>query len=200
MDQINLIRNVHARGIFLDAPGFGYVSGPVELRRKFKYLIYTYLNYAVRLKQIIYLINGEYGMTDIDRDELEFLNKFNKEIQLVFTKVDNKNKNNLIQYVSEASHFCRKLKNVRNEILLTSTRTKYGIHNLRTHLYLDMEEINGDKFDAVKKKENSDNKKINGLEVIEDYEGLESGNEDINKNKVENDLEHDNDKEEKSKI
>ncbi len=142
LDQKNIARNVNAKGIFLDAPGFGYVSGPVELRRKFKYLIYTYLNYAVRLKQIIYLINGEYGMTDIDKEELEFINKFNKEIQLVFTKVDKKNKNNLIQYVSEASHFTRHLKNVRNEILLTSTRTKYGIHNLRTHLYLDILELN----------------------------------------------------------
>ena len=144
MDQKNLVRNINPKGIFLDAPGFGFVSGPVELRRKFKYLIYTYMNYAVRLKQIFYLINGEYGLTDVDRGELAFINKFNKEIQLVFTKVDNKNKNNLIQYVSEASQFSRNLKNVRNEILLTSTRTQYGVHNLRTHLYLDINEIHAD--------------------------------------------------------
>jgi GTP-binding protein len=129
--------------MILDAPGFGFVDGPVELRRKFKYLIYTYLNYAVRLKQIIYLLNGEYGMNQLDKQELEFLNKFNKEIQLVFTKVDKKNDTKVIQFLTEASQFSRGLQNVRTEILLTSSRTKFGINNLQAHLFFD---IKGEKL------------------------------------------------------
>lgn len=127
-------------GFLIDAPGFGYVDGPVVLRRKFKYLIYTYLNFAVRLKQIVYLINGEYGMTEIDKEELKFLNNFNKEIQLVFTKVDNFSDKFLIKYITEASHFSRDLKNVRTEILLTSSKTEYGIRNMRTHMFMDIKE------------------------------------------------------------
>lgn len=124
--------------ILIDAPGFGYVQGPVLLRRKFKYLIYTYLNYAVRLNQIIYLINGEYGMQNIDKEEIQFLNNFNKDIQLVFTKVDKINSSQIIKYITEASHYTRDMKNVRTEILLTSTKTKMGVANLRTHIMLDL--------------------------------------------------------------
>jgi GTP-binding protein len=123
---------------FIDAPGFGYVDGPVVLRRKFKYLIYTYLNYAVRLNQIVYLINGHYGMEPVDRQELKFLNNFGKHIQLVFTKVDKLNNSEIIKYMTEASQFTKDLVNVRQEILITSSKTKYGIENLRTHLMLDL--------------------------------------------------------------
>jgi GTP-binding protein len=123
----------------LDAPGFGYIEGPVILKRKFKYLIYTYLNYAVRLKRIYYLINGEHGLKQTDKKELKFLNNFDKDIQLVFTKIDKLNKENMIKNIAEASSFTKSLKNVRPEIFLTSARTKYGIDNLRTNLYLTIQ-------------------------------------------------------------
>jgi GTP-binding protein len=151
---------MNPNGIMIDAPGFGYVDGPVQLRKKFKYLIYTYLNFAVRLKQIIYLINGEYGMTDIDKEELQFLNNFNKDIQLVFTKVDNFNNKEVIKYLTEASQFTRNLKNVRTEILLTSSRTGYGLSNLRTHLYLDIKEIEDRKNEAIQIEENKNIQQI----------------------------------------
>ncbi len=135
------IQHWNPSGIAIDAPGFGWVDGPVMLRKKFKYLVYTYLNYAVRLREIIYLINGQYGMTPMDKEELEFINQFGKEIQLVFTKVDNTNDKNIIKYLSEASNFSRDLKYIRTEILLTSSKTDYGLENLRAHLYLDVNEM-----------------------------------------------------------
>ena len=92
------------------------------MKRKFKYLIYTYLNYAVRLNHIIYLINGDYGMKKIDYEELAMLNKFNIDIQIAFTKVDNVNHYNNINYITEASNYIRTLKNVRTEIFLTSSK------------------------------------------------------------------------------
>jgi GTP-binding protein len=122
----------------IDAPGFGFVDGPIVLRRKFKYLIYTYINYAVRLNHIIYLINGEHGLQKVDIEEIKFLNNFNKHIQLVFTKVDSFSDKNIIKHVTHASNFSKDLANVRQEILLTSSKTGYGLENLRTHIYLDI--------------------------------------------------------------
>ena len=114
--------NKRDTGFILDSPGFGYVDGPVYLRKKFKYLIYTYINYGVRLNLILYLINGEYGMKKVDMEELTFLNKFNKEIQVVLTKVDNLNQGDTIKYVTQISNFTKPLINVRQEIFLTSSR------------------------------------------------------------------------------
>lgn len=124
----------------IDAPGFGYVDGPVVLRKKFKYLIYTYLNYAVRLKTIIYLVNGEYGLLTADKKELFFLNQFNKEIQIVFTKVDKMNSKEIIKFITETSLYTQDLRNVRQEILLSSSHNKFGIDNLRSHIYLDLKD------------------------------------------------------------
>jgi GTP-binding protein len=131
-------QNKDSKFFFIDAPGFGYVDGPVILKRKFKYLIYTYLNYAVRLNQIVYLVNGQVGLDASDKAEISFLNNFGKHIQLVFTKVDKLNNSEIIQYLTEAYQFCKSLSNVRQEILLTSSNTKFGIENLRTHLMLDL--------------------------------------------------------------
>ncbi len=126
------------RIIIIDAPGFGWVEGPVILKRKFKYLIYSFLNYSVRLSQIVYLLNGEYGMMPLDKAEIKFLNNFNKDIQLVFTKVDKLNNIKLVKFISEASNFTKNLKNVKREILITSSKTKYGISDLRTKLFIDL--------------------------------------------------------------
>jgi len=125
----------------IDAPGFGYVDGPIILRKKFKYLIFTYLNYAIRLKTIVYLVNGEYGLMESDKKELEFLNKFNKEVQIVFTKVDKMNSKEIIKFITETSLFTQDLVNIRQEILLTSSKNKFGIDNLRAHLYMDIENV-----------------------------------------------------------
>jgi GTP-binding protein len=165
-------------GILIDAPGFGYVDGPVVLRRKFKYLIYTYLNYAVRLKQIVYLINGEYGLTDLDKEELKFLNNFNKEIQLVFTKVDNFSDKYLIKYITEASHFSRDLKNVRTEILLTSAKTEYGIRNMRTHMFMDIKENEINK--KQKQKELEEAADLERLKILEQNKSRPNENMELN--------------------
>jgi GTP-binding protein len=109
-------------GFIIDSPGFGYVNGPVILRKKFKYLIYSYINFGVRLNMILYLINGEYGIKNVDMEELEFLNKFNKKIQIVLTKVDTLNNIETVQYATQVSNFTKPLINVRREIFLTSSK------------------------------------------------------------------------------
>ena len=61
-------------------------------------------------------------MKKVDYEELEYLNKFNKEIQIVFTKVDNVNHYNNINYLTEATNYIKTLRNVRSEIFLTSSK------------------------------------------------------------------------------
>ena len=117
-------------------------------------MIYTYLNYAVRCKLIVYLINGEYGMNKIDKEELIFLNNFNKEIQIVFTKVDKMNSREIVKYITEVSLFSKDLKNVRQEILLTSAENEFGLENLRSHIYVDLKDFSEIKKNKNKNKEN----------------------------------------------
>jgi GTP-binding protein EngB required for normal cell division len=71
---------------------------------------------------ILYLINGEYGIKKVDMEELEFLNKFNKKIQIVLTKVDTLNNIETVQYATQVSNFTKPLINIRKEIFLTSSK------------------------------------------------------------------------------
>jgi GTP-binding protein EngB required for normal cell division len=70
----------------VDCPGFGYVDGSVELRKKFRYLIYSYINFGIRINHVLYLINSKYNLQKNDLEELYKLNEFDVQIQLVFTK------------------------------------------------------------------------------------------------------------------
>lgn len=124
---------------FIDAPGYGYVSGPRILKTKFDYLINTYLHHAIRLKLIVYLINGSYSIQKLDLLTLYKLNKFNIDIVIVFTKLDNFNDKNAIEYITFISNFVKKLNNVRDEIILTSCKTGYGIDNFRGYLYNELD-------------------------------------------------------------
>lgn len=123
----------------VDSPGFGYVKGPIVLRKKFKYLLYSYLNYGVRINQIVYLVNGEHGLKTADLHELFIMNKFDKEIQIVFTKVDSMQNTQIIQNLKKTSNFTKNFKNIRNEIILTSSKKLFGIKDLQAHLALDIQ-------------------------------------------------------------
>lgn len=89
-------------------------------------------------------------MNKIDKEELNFLNNFNKEIQLVFTKVDKMNSKEIIKYITEASLFSKDLRNVRQEILLTSAENNFGLDNMRSHIYMDLKD-----YTVVKKNTNN---------------------------------------------
>lgn len=126
------------RCFLIDAPGYGYVAGPKILKDKFKYLIDTYLYHSVRLKLILYLINSSYDIQKVDLERLVYLNNMNVDIALVLTKVDSMSKGNIISKLEFLSKYISNLKNIRTEILLTSSKNNFGIDNLRAYIELEI--------------------------------------------------------------
>lgn len=108
------------------------------MKRKFKYLVYTYLNFGIRCQAVYYLVNGKHGLKKIDEEHLTELNVFGKQIQLVFTKVDEFKDPELLTNLNKAYQFGKTLKNCRFEILMTSTEINFGIDDLRVHLFADL--------------------------------------------------------------
>lgn len=126
------------RCFIIDAPGYGYVVGPKILKDKFKYLIDTYLYHSVRLKCILYLINSSYDIQKVDLERLVHLNTMNVDITIILTKVDSMSKGNIISKLEFLSKYISNLKNIRTEILLTSSKNNFGIDNLRAYIELEI--------------------------------------------------------------
>ena len=55
----------------------------------------------------------------------------------------------IVKYITEVSLFSKDLKNVRQEILLTSAENEFGLENLRSHMYVDLKD-----FSEIKKNKN----------------------------------------------
>lgn len=134
----DLNRKIFKFAFFIDSPGFGYVDAPLDIKHKMRELLYGYLKYSVRLKMIIYLINSKTGLTKHDLYELKKLeNVVNSEIAIVFSKVESYNKD-LNQNLQECRLFLNSIKNSRKEIFLTSSKTHYGIENMRKFLFQEL--------------------------------------------------------------
>ena len=79
----------------VDLPGYGYVSGGVELRRKLGRLTENYVESRNELGAIIQLVDARRGPTELDMLMLEWLLKYQKPFLLVFTKIDKLSRNKL---------------------------------------------------------------------------------------------------------
>lgn len=136
---INKKKGLPEIAFFIDAPGYGNIEGPNILKDKFKYLINTYLKYAVRLKMMFFLINGQTGMDKDDWLKLRHFNKFNHEITIVLTKIDTLSNEKLISNLKEISHMTREFENIRSEIIMVSSKTGFGIENFRSYIDFELE-------------------------------------------------------------
>ena len=92
--QLNYYR-VNHQFYMVDLPGYGYVSGGVELRRKLGRLTENYVESRNELGAIIQLVDARRGPTELDMLMLEWLLKYQKPFLLVFTKIDKLSRNKL---------------------------------------------------------------------------------------------------------
>ena len=92
--QLNYYR-VNHQFYMVDLPGYGYVSGGVELRRKLGRLTENYVESRNELGAIIQLVDARRGPTELDMLMIEWLLKYQKPFLLVFTKIDKLSRNKL---------------------------------------------------------------------------------------------------------
>lgn len=72
----------------VDLPGYGFVRGGVELRRRLGQLAETYLEGRAQLRAILHLIDARHGPTALDLSMIAWLRERTKPFLLVFTKSD----------------------------------------------------------------------------------------------------------------
>ena len=92
--QLNYYR-INGAFYLVDLPGYGYVSGGVELRRTLGRLTDFYLENRPTLRAVVQLIDVRNGPTELDLSMIDRLRRRQSPFLLVFTKVDKLSRNQL---------------------------------------------------------------------------------------------------------
>lgn len=74
--------------VFVDLPGYGYAKVPLEVRKKWGPMIQEYLEKRNSLKLILFLFDIRRIPNEEDRQLIEWVEKNEKSLILVLTKVD----------------------------------------------------------------------------------------------------------------
>lgn len=123
--EINFF-NVNDKINFVDMPGYGFAKVKKETKDNWIQLIYDYFYYSKNLKKVFILISAKKGIDKEDFDIIELLDKMNINYKIILTKSDSCNK--------------IELENIKNNLkghdfILTSSKDKYGINELRDEIY-----------------------------------------------------------------
>ena len=81
--------------VLVDMPGYGFANTSEAERKKWHNLIVDYLLFDKKLKVLFLLLDVRRGITTIDFDFIQILKEFNILCQIVITKIDTVNKNDV---------------------------------------------------------------------------------------------------------
>lgn len=112
----------------VDMPGYGFAKISKKTKDNWIQLIYDYLYYSKNLKKVFLLVNCKRGLDQDDFDVLELFDKVKIKYKIIATKSDTCNK-------MELSAAIDKIKTVTNDFLITSSKNKYGLFELRDEIY-----------------------------------------------------------------
>ena len=109
--------DVDHRFYLVDAPGYGYAKGGIDLDALFGEMMSNYFIEAKKLKLVLLLLDARRVFGDNDLDILDYLKEYHINFYLVVTKIDKVNQ-------SEKSKLLKHLKEMKIEeekIYLTSS-------------------------------------------------------------------------------
>lgn len=116
----------------VDMPGYGYAAVGKEKVRAWTQLIRDYLRGRSNLVRVLLLIDSRHGVKPNDEEILDLLDKAAVPYQIVLTKADAPKKAELDAVIEATRTAIARRPAAFPEIVVTSSRAKDGIADLRT--------------------------------------------------------------------
>ncbi len=117
--------------VLVDLPGYGFAYVPLYVKQQWEGLISHYLQHSLNLQLVNLLIDARRGIKQNDQDIIKLLISYNRNFQIVFTKVDKvTSRENL---ALEVQNFLATL-NYSCNVIYTSSRSKEGAKELQFSL------------------------------------------------------------------
>ncbi|ADE19811.1 ribosome biogenesis GTP-binding protein YihA/YsxC [Mycoplasma crocodyli] len=128
---LNYFENDLSKNIIVDLPGYGYAKISKSQKDKMLKMIDEYLKNSSSLKAVLLLIDSRHGITNIDREIINYLVSINLPIVLIYTKIDKLNQ-------KEKSQLIKMSKNEfsinKFNYLFVSSQTRQGIDELNKNI------------------------------------------------------------------
>ena len=115
----------------VDMPGYGYAEAPKKKVEAWTSLIHDFLRGRANLMRVYLLVDARRGLTPVDNDVLETLDKAAVNYQVVLTKADQVPAAELEARVAATRAALAKHPAAFPELLVTSARSGAGISDLR---------------------------------------------------------------------
>lgn len=116
----------------VDMPGYGFAEAPVQVVKKWRFLINDYLRGRQVLKRAMILIDSRRGLKDVDRDVMKMLDDAAVSYHLVLTKADKVKPTEVEKVVAAVREEAARHPAAHPLIFTTSAETGQGIADLRT--------------------------------------------------------------------
>ena len=123
--------DIGGRLTLVDMPGYGYAAVAKEKVAAWTQLIHDYLRGRASLARVYLLIDARHGIKPVDEGVLETLGTAAVSYQIVLTKADEVKKGELEKRIADTAEKIAKRAAAFPEILPTSSRTGFGIPELR---------------------------------------------------------------------
>ena len=131
--QINLF-NLGNRLMLADLPGYGYAKAPKPTVESWHRLIQTYLKGRPTLRIVCVLIDARHGLKDVDHDYMKFLADAAVAYRVILTKADLVKQGQLASLLQDLKTALRHKIGAHPDPIVTSTKDKSGIAELRAAL------------------------------------------------------------------
>jgi GTP-binding protein len=131
--QLNFF-TINDRFHLVDMPGYGYAAVDKQKVEAWTQLIHDYLRGRASLARVYVLIDARHGIKPVDETVLETLGTAAVSYQIVLTKADELKPGELDKRMAETLQRIEKRAAAFPEILPTSSRTGFGIPELRARI------------------------------------------------------------------
>lgn len=115
-------------GTLVDLPGYGYARAPVAVRDEWQRRMYHYLATRRPLVDVLVLVDGAVGPTDLDRQMLAWLRERDRPLSIVATKQDKVRPARRERRRRDLATGCGV---ARDDVLWVSATTGTGVDRLR---------------------------------------------------------------------
>lgn len=115
----------------VDMPGYGYAAAPKEKVAAWTGLIHDYLRGRANLARVYVLIDARHGIKPADAPVFDLLDEAAVSYQAVLTKADQVAEPTVVECMSATAAALAKRKAAFPEVLATSSRTGFGLPEMR---------------------------------------------------------------------
>lgn len=132
--QVNFFR-LGEKIMLVDLPGYGFAKAPKNLVKAWERMSLGYLKNRASLKRLFLLVDSRHGFKPNDLEFMAQLDKFAVPYQIVLTKLDKTNKEQIQKIISSAKELVLKHAAMFPDIILSSSKAGHGVEDLRNYVY-----------------------------------------------------------------